>query len=432
MGKNKLNIQSVCSYFHIACTLFLFGNILFYYSAFTQYGLILFFVSFVADYIASKRWNKGFCLNKTRIISLLLLLQFVLLLVYSLFETDTRYLSTFYEYRFSLLGFGIVGLLGVSDKFKVRHFAYASLLAVVAFVILLYKELPLDFWQLQSIKLKLIVVSRCRALNICSHMLLSVFLCVGMILFTKVIEISKYKAEKALAVFIILIFFLLVITSQGRVGMMNACIVLGCIFLRFASKKLRYLIPSIVVLFLAVTAGCAFLFTDNEFKNEMPALNKANPREFVWQDGVEIIKESPFIGVGASTNALRVKEKLLNDEQLCGMEKFLIDHLKQDHVFAMHTHNQIMQSWQEYGIIGLLAILGLFASIVWASRGSFSLMLIFLVIFIQLITDVIDGSVGNLGFSMYIYLMLVLICSKQMGKEQVSGSKGALSSPSNA
>ena len=127
-----------------------------------------------------------------------------------------------------------------------------------------------------------------------------------------------------------------------------------------------------------------------------------------------------------------MKEKLLNDEALVKVEYFLIQKLKEDKVYAMHTHNQIMQSWQEYGLIGLFAILALFVSIFVYSRNSLSITLIFSMIAIQLITDVIDGSIGNLGLSMYFYLMLIFICSKQMGKEQISGSKGALSSPSNA
>ena len=192
MVTSKLNIQSVCSYFHIACTLFLFGAIPFYYSSFLQYGLIFFFVSFAADYLASKRWQQGFALDKTRIVSLLVLLQFVLLFVYSFFEADTRYLSTIYEYRTSFLGFGLIGLLGVSDKFRVRHFAYTVPLAVIAFLIVLYGYLPESFFQL-DLKKKLVEISYYRSLHICAHMQLNIFLCAGMMLFSKLITITKSK-----------------------------------------------------------------------------------------------------------------------------------------------------------------------------------------------------------------------------------------------
>ena len=165
MSLSKLNIQSVCSYFHIACTLVLFCAIPFYYSSFLQYGLIFFFVSFAADYLASKRWQQGFALDKTRIVSLLVLLQFVLLFVYSFFEADTRYLSTIYEYRTSFLGFGLIGLLGVSDKFRVRHFAYTVPLAVIAFLIVLYGYLPESFFQL-DLKKKLVEILKEKSENI--------------------------------------------------------------------------------------------------------------------------------------------------------------------------------------------------------------------------------------------------------------------------
>ena len=416
MSLNKLNIQSVCSYFHIACTLVLFCAIPFYYSPFIQYGLIFFFVSFVADYLASKRWQEGFQWNASRVVSALILLQFVLLFIFGLFEKDTRYLSTFYEMRTAYIGFGIVGLLGVSNKFKVRQFAYASALTIIPFLIILYNMLPPSFPNLESIQDKINIISQVRSQEICSHMTLNLFLCVGMILFSKVISISKSNIEKAFSIFIILLFYILVASTQGRVGLMNASIVLLFIILRFATVKLKYLVPTLIVLLVGTVGLGVFLLSENPLKEDIKILNKANPREYIWQDGVELIKESPIVGLGASTNALRVKERLLSNEELCSMERFLIMHLKEEHVFGMHTHNQIMQSWQEYGLIGLFAILALFIAILWLVKGSLSLSSLFLVIFIQLITEPIDGGVTAIGFCSYIYFMQVLLKSKQMGK----------------
>ena len=417
MGTSKLNIQSVCSYFHIACTLFLFGAIPFYYSSFLQYGLIFFFVSFAADYLASKRWQQGFALDKTRIVSLLVLLQFVLLFVYSFFEADTRYLSTIYEYRTSFLGFGLIGLLGVSDKFRVRHFAYTVPLAVIAFLIVLYGYLPESFFQL-DLKKKLVEISYYRSLHICAHMQLNIFLCAGMMLFSKLITITKSKLEKVFSILMIVLLYVLILSTQARVGIVNASVVLVFIILRFTIKKLKYLIPTIAVLLTLGLGMALFLLSDNPIKKDIPVLNRTNPREFIWQDGVDLIKESPLLGVGAGTNALRVKEKLLADEQLCSMEWFLIMHLKKEHVFGMHTHNQIMQSWQEYGIIGLVAILALWGSVIWASRRSLTLNVIFLVILVQLITEVIDGGVTSIGFCFYIYLILLLLNSGEVGRDK--------------
>lgn len=418
MGTSKLNIQSVCSYFHIACTLFLFCTIPFYYSKFLQYGLIFFFSSFAFDYLASKRWKEGFKFDAARIVSLLLLLQFVLLFVFSFFEQDTRYLSTLYGYRLSFLGFGIVGLLGVSDKFRVRHFAYASVIVFVIFLCWIYSILPDYFPALETLKQKLDVILVYRSLKISSHMTINIFFCVGMILFSKVIETSKYKLEKIFSVLMILVFYILVMTSQGKIGMFNANLVLLFIILRLTIKKLKYLIPTIIAVLLVAFVGGVFLLKENIFKENIEEINKTNPREYIWKDGIELIKESPIIGVGASTNALRVKEKLIADEELCKIENFLIKHLKDDKVFAMHTHNQIMQSWQEYGIIGLFAILSLFACILWASRGSLSLNLIFAIIFVQLITDVIDAGVTTMGFCFYVYLIFVLAKSCEMGRKK--------------
>ena len=418
MSLSKLNIQSVCSYFHIACTLVLFCAIPFFYSPFIQYGLIFFFVSFIADYLTSKRWQEGFKWNTSRVVSALILLQFVLLFIFGFFEKDTRYLSTFYEMRTAYLGFGIVGLLGVSDKFKVRPFAYASALTMVPFLIILYNMLPEWIANVDNIQDKLNFISQVRGKNICSHMTLNIFLSVGMILFSKVISISKSKLEKAFSILMILVFYVLVVTTMGRVGLLHASIVLLCIFLRFAATKLKYLIPTLVVLLVGAVGVGTFLLSDNPLKDDIKVLNKTNPREYIWHDGVELIKESPIVGLGASTNALRVKERLLANEELCSMEKFLIMNLKKEHVFGMHTHNQLMQSWQEYGIIGLVAILALFVAMILLVKGSLSLSLVSLVLFIQMVTEPIDGGITAIGFCTYIYFIQVLLKSKQVGKLQ--------------
>jgi O-antigen ligase len=418
MSLSKLNIQSVCSYFHIACTLVLFCAIPFFYSPFIQYGLIFFFVSFIADYLTSKRWQEGFKWNTSRVVSALILLQFVLLFIFGFFEKDTRYLSTFYEMRTAYLGFGIVGLLGVSDKFKVRPFAYASALTMVPFLIILYNMLPEWIANVDNIQDKVNFISQVRGKNICSHMTLNIFLSVGMILFSKVISISKSKLEKAFSILMILVFYVLVVTTMGRVGLLHASIVLLCIFLRFAATKLKYLIPTLVVLLVGAVGVGTFLLSDNSLKDDIKVLNKTNPREYIWHDGVELIKESPIVGLGASTNALRVKERLLANEELCSMEKFLIMNLKKEHVFGMHTHNQLMQSWQEYGIIGLVAILALFVAMILLVKGSLSLSLVSLVLFIQMVTEPIDGGITAIGFCTYIYFIQVLLKSKQVGKLQ--------------
>lgn len=394
--------------------------------------MILFFSSFVIDYLVSKRWREGFKWDKSRVVSLFLLIQIALLFIYGFFEADSRYLSTFYEYRTAYIGFSLVGLLGISNKFKTRYFAYAAIVSLIPFFISIYNALPSWFYNLQVFQHKLNVISYVRSQEICSHMTINLFLCVGMILFSKVIAISKYKIEKVFSIFMILAFYILVMLSEGRVGMLNANIVLLFIILRFAIKKLKFFIPTIVVLLSSAIVLGLFMFSDNELTKDIKVFNKANPREYIWQEGVNQILDAPIIGHGASTNALQMKERLLNNKELCSIEKFLISHLKEDHVYGIHPHNQIMQNWQEYGILGLFTILGLFLSLLIVSKGSLSLTLINLIIFIQLQTEVIDGGITTVGFCMYVYLILALLKSDEMGKEKISSLKWISRSPGNA
>jgi O-antigen ligase len=207
---------------------------------------------------------------------------------------------------------------------------------------------------------------------------------------------------------------------------------MGCILLRASMHKLRYLIPMLVMFVVITLSGFLIATTNNPIRSKISALNKPNPREYIWEEGINKIKESPIVGVGASTNAAQLKEILLTNEDLIKTEKFLLDNLKQDKVYAMHPHNQIMQSWLEYGLLGLLVILGLFTTVLLAIRGSLTLNLIFIPIFVQLQTEVIDGGITTVGFCTYIYLMLVLLESKQVGKEKIGGFKWISRAPSNA
>jgi O-antigen ligase len=399
---------------------------------FTQYGLILFFSSFVIDYIASERWKKSFRLDATRVVSIFILLQFVLLFVFSFFEVEPRYLSTLYEYRTAFIGFGIIGLLGISDKFRVRHFAYATLISAIVLCVSVYFDIPESFSQLTTIQAKLDILRQTRATNICSHMTINLFLCAGMALFCKVFTLSNSSWEKAFSIFAMIIYFAMIMLSEGRVGMLSGCILMGFILLRASMRNLRLLIPMFTIFVVICLSGFLIATTNNPIKSKISALNKSNPREYIWKEGINKIKESPIVGVGASTNAAQLKEILLNNEDLIKTEKFLLDHLREDKVYGMHPHNQIMQSWLEYGLLGLFVILGLFISILLAIKGSLTLSLIFIAIFVQLQTEVIDGGITTVGFCTYIYLILVLLKSKQMGKEKISSLKWIFRSPSNA
>lgn len=186
-------------------------------------------------------------------------------------------------------------------------------------------------------------------------------------------------------------------------------------------------------MFIVITFSIfTIVITSNSIKSISPSFNKSNPRKHIWVEAIDKIKESPIVGVGASTNAAQFKEILLRNEDLLMEEEFLIGNLRNDKVYGMHPHNQIMQSWQEYGLLGLFVILGLFTTIILAIRGSLTLNLIFIPIFVQLQTEVIDGGITTIGFCTYIYLILVLLESKQMGKEKIGGLKWISRSPSNA
>ena len=93
--------------------------------------------------------------------------------------------------------------------------------------------------------------------------------------------------------------------------MINANVVLICIFLRFTINKLKILIPSAIVLVLAFSIGYIGIMSNESIKKTLRLSDRTNPREYIWQEGVNQILDAPIIGHGASTNALQMKERHL-------------------------------------------------------------------------------------------------------------------------
>ena len=74
------------------------------------------------------------------------------------------------------------------------------------------------------------------------------------------------------------------------------------------------------------------------------------PRFFLWQSGLHVVKESPLMGHGMS----KAQVKYDSAREIYQTEDYKNQWKESKH---LDSHNQYLQSWMEFGIIGLALVL---------------------------------------------------------------------------
>ncbi len=136
----------------------------------------------------------------------------------------------------------------------------------------------------------------------------------------------------------------------------------------------------IVFIALVSLAACAILIAAFpgprgrmiDLKNEVRSIEgkvdgkQTNHRVFIWQTGIEIIADHPWIGIGNGAGEMQLHEKLSRLEATFyrGKEAYKLDE------FLYDFHNILIQSWVEGGLVALALLLGVFVWGIAASKGA--------------------------------------------------------------
>lgn len=388
-----------------AATLCLAASLPFYFNNFQRWAIILYVALSVLDIVANSRWRDISVKSAATITFILLICQYLLLLAYYPLEESTQYFGSLLEFRLSFVVLSIIGIFLSSKRLNVKMLGYVT--SAVSVGIIIYTLSFIEFSTVQNFFYFRTAFNTIRIEHVQAHMIVNLYMCGTMAIMGYLMASSAKWSLKLLYCAIFTLLYLTVISSDGRIGFINANIVLFATFIYNLRSYKKLLIGASILLSVVVLAG---LIAHPKFA-AMKHISEGNypVRFYIWQEALNLIKERPVMGYGANTAIEVMKEALLSGRV---EDQFLIGMINEGHLTtASHSHNQFLQSLLEFGILGLLLMVATLVMpflIIKNKRGGFFMAIFHLCVVIQLLTDILHSSVGEVGFVFYIILLAQL------------------------
>lgn len=360
-------IQKVISYIPVLGMMLVFASLPFGFSKFQRISLIIMGVGFVLDLLVSSRW-KGWKWSNDKLPFLFCILFFALIPIWHFFENSNPTSSNYYmhciESRMPFIAYGVIGIIGLNDKFRIRDFTVVLCLSSIVMVIYSF----LVFFQ--AIQWRLYIPEMTYAENISiyvywaavkvnAHMTFNMFMNITLV-FNAYLWLAKDVKKWVKVLSLVALFFILIAfaVSFGRTGVITMFVIeLAVAFycLWFKVRKERRWMLLILVLVPVVLLP---LF---------PQFSKSvthDPRRVIWNVCATLIKDSPVYGHGAvKARELLVERGMndsdfyngyatiyINDQPIMNKEGFI-------DMMQMHPHNMYIGTLTEFGVIGLLILL---------------------------------------------------------------------------
>jgi O-antigen ligase len=234
------------------------------------------------------------------------------------------------------------------------------------------------------------------------------------------IKTQKEKRTRFLWIIPIIIFYIAIVTSNGRIGILacNLLIAIGIIYL--LGEKYKKITLGTLIIFGAL--GCFILFNNQKIKKQLESNH--DTRYDIWTESFSLFLDHPWLGVGVSTNISNITDVFIESEVI-KKDEFLIQSCLHPDVMGAHPHNQLLQSSMEFGLLGLVCMgCMLFLPFVYCIKQRSDMMITscWILILIQMQTEVIRGSYGDLAFG--IYMLLAMNYAQQSSKKVVGSMQG--------
>ena len=399
--KNKKCIDAV-NYINLFSAFYLLAYMPFAFSKPQLCAIIIFCVTYIIDFILSKRWN-DFRTDKIKWVFYAFIIYFLLVPVYFLFvDGDNEWARYIIDRRLPFLYVGIFGLFGFNNKFKISYFAY--ILSGISLTLILYLLFDVGWSNLIHSSEKSMLLANARIENINSHMIFNIFLNTTLVfIFYQLVQPVKKRfvvAEKILLSTAGVIIFCSLILSDGRTGFFTAIFLVLAFIFYLLVKRYGKIVGIIIS---TVSLGLIFFAYKHHSRMNDEAV-KTEPRLVIWQVAKETILEKPLLGHGAAggktaflNNGLKDKERLQYD--------WLID----DFVTGKaHPHNQFFLAMIEFGIIGLFVLLFIFIyPIIIAPKEKRLYIVLFL--FIIAFQSVFESFVIGVPILFFLFILTLLL-----------------------
>lgn len=344
---NKKNsISLFINYFNLVSCLLLVFALLFHSFEIQKYAYFLFFGSYIVEFFIDKKWQ-AVKINKTTIYFLVYLAFFVLAFIYYPFEESNKYFKLLIEKRYPLLGFSLIGFFGINHLYKLKYFVNVLVfgsLAVIFYLIFIkigIKAFIEDTNQFNLMRLE----------HVNSHMIFNFYLN-SSILGTWYLLSNNWRSTnpyyKTFLIVSVVLFLGILSISEGRTGFILGVFLSSVVFFieLWKWKKITAIIFTLLLpLIIFSMANMHERMSLDLFKNE--------PRLFLWESAWHVVKEKPILGYGISTAQVEFDAS----REIYQTEAYKNEWIKSKH---LDSHNQYLQTWMEFGILGLLMLLYIF------------------------------------------------------------------------
>lgn len=381
-------IVTVVHWFNLLAALFLTATMMFEFVD-VPWGLLphyLFFISYLVEFFLDRKWQTA-KLDKTSIYFIGVLLFFLLAVMYYPFDSNT-YFKVLLERRYALAGFAFVGFFGVNEKYKMSYFlnVFIATSLVVIFYLLFVRIGFLEFIQSDQ---KALLFNRTRTAYVNQHMGFNLFLDLSLVGIWYFLKTSwrKLAIWKRSLYFVVASFFLyFLLISEGRAGFLIT-IFLFCAIIAFELWHKYPKLGLFIALFMVV-ASIGFASQHQRIRNMRI---EGDPRVFLWQSAWTVIKEKPLLGHGIST----AQEHFNIERERNQTSSFEYEVKTMWPDVIIDSHNQVTQTWMEFGLLGVCFLMYLWLSpllIVDKKRRLFTLLMLLLCVNQAMFNPFITGS----------------------------------------
>lgn len=398
-------IKNIVSFFPVIGLLLLVGSLPFHYGWFQRISLYIIAVAYPIDYICNQRWKSWKWTNQ-KWIYVLFICAFLLPLIWQCFDDCiTPIFSKTLNYYFPFFFFGICGIIGTTDKLRVEYVSCTMLITSVAIIIYIFTLF--DLFEISNFQRWSSQFNLLSHQHINSHMVLNLYWNFSIILGFFFISYSNTsKWFKGVIVLLMMIVLLALCMTDGRTGLLSLIGVILISILQYMLKHRKWWMTIIVLGTIVCSYG--FLLQKERFVN---ATTETNPRIYIWDVALDMIKERPVLGYGVCSARAEFVERGIADEQFYNKyAKCLIQELESKNqnvnLAMMHSHNAILEIWIQFGMIGVLLLCCIFILILKMHLGHCQFFLN-LCLFVFLMQAMFESLGANLQ-PMYICMMVLL------------------------
>ena len=360
-------------------------------------GLVLFLLGWVIEFVLERRWQTK---PKREWLFYGLLIVFYLW-AFLYWPWDGKvYFQHHMEQRLPLLAFGIVGLFGLNDRFSKAMMIHAMIIMSVGSILFLVFKTGWAELIHASSRSALLAETRIQYIN--AHMGYNFFLNSTLIGIWYLLFHAERKPQlwqKIVYPIAACIIFAALVFNEGRSGFFMTLAIIGMISIVAVYKWRKWVGIGYAVVALSAILAVTALHPRISFTTLTTDL-----RYSYWKAAGELIQEKPILGYGMS----RAQEEFdqVNMKYTSEATRW---YWKEVHSHYVDCHNQYIQTTLEYGIIGLLLLLGIFLSPLYICWGKREWWLVFFFTFISMGQSLFDMFLTGRFNMIYCILMLMAI-----------------------